>query len=301
MIVFIGSVALNKHLPTSMQRRPKDTDLLASSVEEASNFFVSQGCTIIKPINNGKTLFGKTLDGRIFEAEICYEGTTGAEFLKRYTGDEYLPLDFLYMFKMSHRYLRNSPHFHKTRQDIHLMRYLGAKMPEGWEDWYKAREKATYWYNHPSLKTDKKEFIKDVYQYDHDTLHEAVALYGAPAYKSFLADGAQVDCDRAKFDALPMETRLAAVVEESMVLALERSLVPHAGKLTERQAFELALSKACTSITSGWFREFAWEHFEQASTLFNYHQSKYRLLDRLKDGVAKGIVKESEEWLAKSM
>jgi hypothetical protein len=50
-----------------------------------------------------------------------------------------------------------------------------------------------------------------------------------------------------------------------MVLAIERSLVPHPGKKTPEQAYLMALEKVCTSITSGWFREFAWENYEIAS------------------------------------
>ena len=44
------------------------------------------------------------------------------------------------------------------------------------------------------------------------------------------------------------------------MLACERSLIPHPGKMTPKQAWTFALSKVCSSITSGWFREFAYEN-----------------------------------------
>jgi hypothetical protein len=53
-------------------------------------------------------------------------------------------------------------------------------------------------------------------------------------------------------------------MEETYVLALERSLIPFPGKMQPRDAFKLALQKVCTSITSGWFREYAWNNYRKA-------------------------------------
>jgi hypothetical protein len=77
-----------------------------------------------------------------------------------------------------------------------------------------------------------------------------------------MVDGAEVLCSKSKFYTETYYTRLCGVYEEACVLAIERSLVPFPGRLTPEQAFELALIKVCTSITSGWFREFAWEHHD---------------------------------------
>ena len=55
-----------------------------------------------------------------------------------------------------------------------------------------------------------------------------------------------------------------------MVLTIERSLVPYPGKKTPEQAYLMALEKVCTSITSGWFREFVWENYEIASEFANF-------------------------------
>lgn len=53
-------------------------------------------------------------------------------------------LNVLYMLKMSHRYLKDSPHFLKTMQDIHAMRKLGAVIPAEWESFYQDRMRDTY-------------------------------------------------------------------------------------------------------------------------------------------------------------
>ena len=53
------------------------------------------------------------------------------------------------------------------------------------------------------------------------------------------------------------------------VLALERSLVPLPGVLTPKQAFDKALEKVCTSITSGWFRKFCYDNYDSIQAIYN--------------------------------
>jgi hypothetical protein len=52
-------------------------------------------------------------------------------------------------------------------------------------------------------------------------------------------------------------------------LAVERSLIhndnPHE---IEHNVWKYSLQKVCTSITSGWFREFAWENYELCCKLY---------------------------------
>lgn len=179
-------------------------------------------------------------------------------------GDFVAPVDVLYLLKMSHRYKKNSPHFFKTMNDIHFMRSLGAKIPPELEEVFKLREKETYNYSHPNLDVKSKDFFKGdevPYVYDHDTIHEAVAVLGVPAYKSYMKDDSEVMTSKEKFFEQENHIRLLGVYEESCVLALERSQIPFNFEVPARQSFVMALSKVCTSITSGYFREYAWENF----------------------------------------
>ena len=179
-------------------------------------------------------------------------------------GDFVAPVDVLYLLKMSHRYKKNSPHFFKTMNDIHFMRSLGAKIPPELEEVFKLREKETYNYSHPNLDVKSKDFFKGdevPYVYDHDSLHEAVAVLGVPAYKSYMKDDSEVMTSKEKFFEQENHIRLLGVYEESCVLALERSQIPFNFEVPARQSFVMALSKVCTSITSGWFREYAYENF----------------------------------------
>src|SRR5271167_631391 len=180
-------------------------------------------------------------------------------------------INLLLALKLSHRYKRNSPHFLKTMADIRMLRAGGATV-HTYEDFIKMREKETYDYAHPSLKRDKKNFFKDdgiKYVYDHDSIHEAIALNAKPAYRSFSADDQEVYSSRELWNECTEQLKLCAVVEESYVLALERSQIPFKGQLDPKTSFDMALMKVCTSITSGWFREYAWEHYREARSLYS--------------------------------
>jgi len=297
MLVFVGSVALNTYLGADA-RPPKDIDAIAD-YESALKFLQAKECGSIVPTDNGRKLVGRN-GKEIIEIEIAWENTTAASFLELVAKDaktldyvnrdECIPsLDWLYTLKMSHRYLRNSPHFLKTRGDILAMRLMGAKIAD--DNWYKDRMRETYWYELPNLDRDKSEFFVDAYQYDHDSIHEAVAIYDRPAYTYYQHEGLKgVQCSkRMFFDEVSEDIRLAGVVEEATVLSLERSLIPHPGVKTEQQAFDFALMKVCTSITSGWFREYAWENYGAARRLFQ--QRNKGPLALLEEGLKNGVVK----------
>jgi hypothetical protein len=172
-------------------------------------------------------------------------------------------LDILFTIKCSHKYLKNSPHFWKTLLDYNVMKRLGAKVRPEYQEFLKVREKETYTYSHPKLNQSKEGFFADdaiKYEVVHDDIHVSVARFDKPAYTYYMKDGAEVQCDKNKFFNCSREIQLAGVVEEAAVLAIERSLLPHPGIWTPEYAWKFALSKVCSSITSGWFREFAYEN-----------------------------------------
>jgi len=181
-------------------------------------------------------------------------------------------LNVLYAIKMSHRYLRNSPHFMKTLRDIMQMRKLGANMDDQvLYEIFKLREKETYNYKHPVLDQSKSGFFSGDgvdYIYDHDTIHEAIKITDKPAYMNYIVDGADVMTSKEKFFAQNDYIKLLGVYEETCVLALERSQIPNNFELDPRQSFVTALVKVCSSITSGWFREYAWENFNTVISMY---------------------------------
>lgn len=172
--------------------------------------------------------------------------------------------EILLAIKMAHRFKKNTQNFTKTMFDIIKLREFGVELTPLGEEIRSLREKESLSYSHPKLNVNKSDFFKDdIYTYDHDTIHEAIAVTGTPAYKSYMVDGEQVMTSKEKFFQCDRETQILGVYEESCVLALERCLVPFPNKAHPNTAFLMALEKVCTSITSGWFREFAWENYAE--------------------------------------
>lgn len=314
-MIIIGSRALNHHI--NLNRIPKDYDLISTYNE--FDTFIKKLDNIIEcyPINNAKKIIVKNRDNKnnvinIFEFEIAWENSS-AKSLIELIPNEILNKEFyikvdnvfdipikipslnvLYTIKMSHRYLKNSPHFLKTMRDIQLMKKNGAKIPDIFKEWFFKREKETYNYSHPNLNQLKSKFF-DMnsgvnYIYDHDTIHIAMAHMCKPAYTFFKKDEKEVMCSKTKFFELPLLVQLYSVLEECYVLALERSQIPFKNQVHPKRSFEIALEKVCTSIASGWWREFAYDHYDE---VMNLYDEKY--VDKFWDAVDKGVVKLLQE------
>lgn len=307
-MLLIGSRALEVVAPHLLDRTPRDWDFVATP-EEAEAFAADFPGATTYPEDRGKKLIVKCSAG-IFEFELAWPGSTAEELLRWYTepspgrwlgldklrveslGIEVFvaSLDWLFTLKKSHRFLRNSPHFLKTMVDYRKLHSAGAQVPD--PAWLKRREAETYWYKHPKLGVSKADFFKGdgvEYIYDHDTIHIAMQHLERPAYTYLKPPDRDVLCDRKMFEAADERTRLYSVLEESYVLALERSQIPHRGVLTPRQSFEKALMKVCTSITSGWWREYAYEHYHDALGLYD---DSY--VDRFWRAVEAGVVRKLE-------
>lgn len=216
-------------------------------------------------------------NGENHEFEIGWEGSSGYDLLKIDHKDNFVDPSWQLALKLSHRYLKNSVHFLKTMRDIQHLRSF-ATLSEEQQVWLKKREKETYKYKHPRLDVDKEAFFKDDgirYLYDHDSIHKTVALMECPwmgiktpAYSYYMKDDSEVMTSKEKFMVISESIRLYGVYEESCVLALERSQIPYNFQPSPRKSFEKALMKVCTSITSGWFREFAWENYDKVISLY---------------------------------
>lgn len=301
MKLLIGSRAL-KHFGEkylSIADRTWDWDWICS-FEDFRHDISDIGVKKVKQLGSNKAVIFS--DKKISEYEIAYSNSSSSILLdiaKRDSsvatlspnGIDYIATpDTIFALKKSHRYLKNSPAFLKTMIDYRHLRSMGCKIPNSLRDWYTLRVGETYNYKHPRLKsTTKDDFFKDdqvPYKYDHDTIHLAVKHLDQPAYNYFKPNTAEVECSREMFEALDEKVKLYSVLEESYVLALERSQIPAPGVITPKQSFLIALSKVCTSITSGWWREYAYENYFKVLDMYS---DSY--IDRFKSGVDSGLVK----------
>lgn len=239
-------------------------------------------------------------DGKIVDVSVAWEGSSNMSFIwradlrRRDVVVHGLPvvvpsMDWLFALKVSHRYRKDYRHFAKTMRDYHVMRDIGCKIPD--MDWLRMRERETYTKARPKLNVSKTAFFADatnVYPYDHDSIHVAVAHLGKPAYEFYKGDTAEVMCSRKKWDECSEDVRLHGVLEEAYVLALERSQIPHAGKISPRDSFMIAMEKVCTSITSGWFRDFAYDNYY---TVLAMYSDDY--VDKFEQGIKNGTVRKA--------
>jgi hypothetical protein len=302
-MVVIGSKALQCRFP-HLGIEPKDLDLVGT-YDEAQQFRRDFKATVFYPINSGKSLFMRNAEGMICEIEIAWDGSRAEKMLAQMANDPWYDklevfsdftwlqvptVNMLYLLKLSHRYLKDSPHFLKTMRDIQTLRKLGAEVPEAYQNFYKQRMADTYTNTLPKLNMSKGGFF-DVstgvpYVYDHDSIHEAVRHLQHPAYWHFKPADSEVMVSKAMWDTLPHFIKLYAVLEESYVLSLERSLIPFPGIKTPKEGFDMAFMKVCTSITSGWFREFCYNSYDEVQELYN---DSY--ISKFKAGVVNGTVK----------
>lgn len=310
-MLLIGSHALKYYIEIS--REPKDYDVICtySEFEDWIKSLKPDKPDLCYPINKGKTIVVKK-EKYIFEFEIAWENSSAADILeisKTQSLDKItLPIASsevriahpytLYALKISHRYLKNSPHFNKTLSDIKIIRKYGfGIIPESLKDWLVKREKETYTYDHPNLNQSKSDFFDPNqginYVYDHDSIHEAMKHLDKPAYSYFKEDDKEVKCSKEKFQKLPYITQIYSVLEEVYVLALERSQIPFRGLVDPKRSFLLALEKVCTSITSGWWREFAWENY---NVILQHYNPEY--VEKFWEAERKGLIKLYEKKLA---
>jgi hypothetical protein len=281
-MLIVGSQAMAHHFPEA-GIVPKDTDIIGTLDEfrEWTKGFEKGEIILCKPLSADK-IHVRTKDGWNFEWEIAKAGNCAQELLDYFDlGQDFAPTHVLLALKLSHRYKRNSPHFLKTMRDIQFLRSKRVTLGTELEEWLPKREAETYTYAHPKLDVSKAAFFDGdgvPYIYDHDSLHLTQALtwwhhpmgydyIPKPAYTFYMKDGAAVMTSKEKFFAVDEVIRLRGVYEESCVLALERSQIPFPDA-SPRKSFEYALMKVCTSITSGWFREYAWENYDKVLDIY---------------------------------
>lgn len=290
----IGSGALSYHFPEA-GFIPRDTDYICTLEEFRAwtKCFVKGEIILCKPLSADK-IHVRTKDGWNYEFEIATPGSTAQELLDYFDINDRVtmaPPHVLLALKLSHRYRRNSPHFLKTMRDIQFLRAQGVELGTELEEWLPKREAATYTYAHPKLDVSKEAFFDGDgvdYVYDHDDLHKILAVDGAPAYTKYMAEGSQVLTSKAKFFAVDHRVRVLGGLEEALVLACERSQIPFP-EVNPDQSFTYALMKVCTSITSGYFREFCWEHYDEIVEEYNKNGGS-QYATRIREAIQNGEI-----------
>ncbi len=124
----------------------------------------------------------------------------------------------------------------------------------------------------PSLKNKTTEFFGQSekfvkYFYVHDDLHKVMAHYNQPIYSDMQIDESNAWCEKSIWDGFEFDKKIKCVLEEAYVIALERKIIPMLNGISEpitsKSAFEWSLMRICTTLCSGWFREFATDNWSK--------------------------------------
>jgi len=123
----------------------------------------------------------------------------------------------------------------------------------------------------PNLNLTVDLFFDDaVYKkYSHDYLHELFAYEDKPMYTKMQINPELAKCERNLWDNLSYRQKVKCVAEETQVIATERFLVPKDWDYPAKAAYMKALQKVCTTLTSGWFRDFSLDNYPSVVELFS--------------------------------
>jgi hypothetical protein len=306
-MIVIGSQALRIGLKKigRLCRDSNDLDVFArrDEVRDAVNFMKLD----LEKITPHKILC-RASDGKHVEFEIAHPGTS-TELCMNWAAEpaqfdqaefyglkmDVAPLEMLYSLKRSHRH---SPRmFWKHVQDYALLREI-LKGEDIYSDITALRYKETVEREKlrtPSLNKSTVDFFDDNVSnrtFIHDQIHEVMAFDTRPMFEKIKIDPDKVACSKEKFFSLSERERIQCVQEEAYVIALERSMIP---MLFEGQAlanpyesYKWAVMRICTTLCSGWFREYA---LENHNTILHHYNKDYvhKFLKAVGDGKIKRI------------
>lgn len=104
-------------------------------------------------------------------------------------------------------------------------------------------------------------YVKRIYK--HDDLHRATCYGAQPIFERIKQNKDRAAVSKELFFQLSSSDRLNCVREECYAIALERKLIPSKFAVPSTEAYSYALQKICTTLTTGWFRDFAIENYEE--------------------------------------
>jgi hypothetical protein len=226
-----------------------------------------------------------------YEIELGFEGTS-SKWLLDHKGDccygtrmgffgeliNTLDPDYLMLTKRSH--LTYPIHFEKNMNDYQFMKQrIGSlhKTPL-MEEYYNLRFNEAKERNKqrtPKLNVTTEDFFSSKLPvqtyFVHDHIHEVIAHYDKPVYTMMQKDISKAWCEKDMFFKLPYSTQVRAVMEEAYVIALERYIIPQHGENCNdyHDCYTRAVKRICTTLTSGWFRDFAIENYNKVLEFYN--------------------------------
>lgn len=297
-MLVVGSKALKYNYP-NLDKIPKDTDVIGSKEDaqyliellNPSSSKEGDGFISLYNIQNKNEIFD-TMNVEILLTDNSVANTLYVEKEKAKYGLKYATPETLFSLKKSHI------HFPiKFKKHINDYCFLSEKLNNN--DVLKDITKIAFSETEdrlgklktPSLMKSTKSFFgqstKFVKSYFiHDEMHEMVSHYDEPIYNRMLESKDSVKCLKSLWDNFSYEDKCKCVLEEAYVIALERKVLPALFGaqpfFTSIESIEWALMRICTTLCSGWFRQFATDNYVKIYEMYNRNYvedflTKYKL------------------------
>lgn len=250
MNILIGSRALHHWFPDFKPRTNSDWDIVSESPLEWAEWHNP------KTLNNEKLVNYVSHEILINGVRVGVISPKGLALVKR----SHLWRDLFFDKHITHYHKYLAGHMKElTEQDVEFLNERTSLT------------KKEFPQRTPSLNMSKEEFFDDYVtkKYDHDWLHTLVSPNGIPQYTLMKREGDSVWCEKDMWETFTESEKLRCVVEETTVIAIERFMVPNDWKYPAKLAYFNSLKKVCTTLCSGWFRDYAIDHYPQAVSAFD--------------------------------
>lgn len=260
--LLIGSRALNFWFPDHKIKESTDWDIISDKPFED----IPEG--INYEWHDPDVLLNRELEkytssvGRVFNGKVVFiVNPMGLALVKR----SHLWRDLGFDKHITHwnKYLKSGYDFCSEEDKDYLQRRTAATMqmfPQG----------------HPKLNQTVEKFFDDAVtkKYSHDWLHELYAHHNKPLYTYMQSNPELAWCEKDKWNSFSFDDKIKCVQEEAYVIATERFLVPSGWDYPERLAYFNAVKKICTTLCSGWFRDFAIDNHQLICSSFDAQKVK---------------------------
>ncbi len=268
-------------------RTPKDWDFIMPLANIPT--WVSENASQLKYFHakNDWKFIGKTITGMQIEIEVADANPSSMwlwENRKKFTHGIAKNINdhpvwhmqvannlVLSLIKRSHLYW--AVHWQKNIEDYHVLKlhaehFDKQEITPELQEFYEMRlaeNTKKFGKNRVNLNMSNDDFFKKSQKigrrFVHDDIHEAVKYGEQPLYKVCKVDQDKANLSEPIFRLLDRESQLNLVREETMVIALERQVIPKDYMVDYADAYLYALSRICTNLTAGWFRDFAIENY----------------------------------------
>lgn len=292
-MIVIGSRAMNKRIELSRVGLNTDFDVLMTIEEfikwkdDNSKFIHS---LFPRSANKYKAIMNTGVGMIQYEIEIGFSGSSKLlldnrdrvceGFIYGKFGEKLHVLSLKYLLLTKRSHLIYPIHFEKNINDYHEMKFhLGNfELDLLMQEYFELRKKETaerVKQRTPNLNVTTEDFFSSKLPvpnyFVHDDIHEVMAHHDRPIFTMMQKDSSKAWCEKDMFFDLPHEYQVQCVQEEAYVIALERYIIPQHGSNVDDHldCYKRAVKRICTTLTSGWFREFAIENYDLVMERYN--------------------------------